>query len=72
LIRQGPERILRPHPHTWSDGMHITEINESYVLEYLGLVAVGATHEEAVAQIAQSNEVDVSKVEVECVSHWAA
>jgi hypothetical protein len=52
--------------------MHITEINESYVLEYLGLVAVGATHEEAVAQIAQSNEVEVSQVEVECASHWAA
>ncbi len=49
--------------------MHITQIADTYVLEYLGLVAVGATHEEAVAQIAQSNEVDVSHVEVECVSH---
>ena len=25
-----------------------------------------------VVQIAQSNEVDVSQVEVECASHWAA
>lgn len=52
--------------------MHITEINERYVFEYLALIAVGATHEEAVAQIAQSNEVNVSQVEVECASHWAA
>jgi hypothetical protein len=49
--------------------MHVTQINDDYVTEYLALVAVGATHEEAVAQIAQSNEVDVSQVEVECVSH---
>lgn len=49
--------------------MHVTQINDNYVFEYLELVAVGATHEEAVAQIAQSNEVDVSQVEVECVSH---
>lgn len=49
--------------------MHITQINDAYVFEYLALVAVGATHEEAVAQVAQSNEVDVSQVEVECVSH---
>lgn len=52
--------------------MHVTQINDDYVFEYLELVAVGATHEEAVAQIAQSNEVDVSQVEVECASHWAA
>ena len=45
---------------------------DQYVLEYLALIAIGASHEEAVAQIAQSNEVDVSQVEVECVSHWAA
>jgi hypothetical protein len=49
--------------------MHVTQINDAYVNEYLALVAVGATHEEAVAQIAQSNEVDVAKVEVECGSH---
>lgn len=49
--------------------MHITQIAEAYVLEYLALIAVGATHEEAVAQIAQSNEVEVSQVEVECASH---
>jgi hypothetical protein len=52
--------------------MHVTQINDAYVNEYLALVAVGATHEEAVVQIAQSNEVDVSQVEVECASHWAA
>jgi hypothetical protein len=52
--------------------MHITQIADAYVLEYLALTAVGATHEEAVAQIAQSNEVEVSQVEVECASHWAA
>lgn len=49
--------------------MHITQIADAYVLEYLALIAVGATHEEAVAQIAQSNEVNVAQVEVECVSH---
>jgi hypothetical protein len=49
--------------------MHVTQINDAYAKEYLELVAVGATHEEAVAQIAQSNEVDVSQVEVECASH---
>lgn len=49
--------------------MHITQIADDYVFEYLELVAVGATHEEAVAQIAQSNEVNVTQVEVECVSH---
>lgn len=52
--------------------MHVTQINDAYAIEYLALIAVGATHEEAVAQIAQSNEVDVSQVEVECASHWAA
>jgi hypothetical protein len=52
--------------------MHLTQINDAYVNEYLALVAVGASHEEAVAQIAQSNEIEVSQVEVECVSHWAA
>jgi len=52
--------------------MHVTQIKDDYVSEYLELVSVGATHEEAVAQIAQSNEVDVSEVEVECASHWAA
>lgn len=49
--------------------MHITQIADAYVLEYLALVAVGATHEEAVAQIAQSNELDISQVEVKCASH---
>lgn len=52
--------------------MHITQINDAYVNEYLALVAIGASHEEAVAQIAQSNEVEVAEVEVECDSHWAA
>ena len=42
-----------------------------YAVEYQALIEVGATHEEAVAQIAQSNEVEVSQVEVKCVSHWA-
>ncbi|WP_186511272.1 hypothetical protein [Caenimonas sedimenti] len=49
--------------------MHVTQINDAYVFEYLELVAVGATHEEAVAQIAQSNEVEPSQVEIECGSH---
>ena len=49
--------------------MHVTQITDAYVLEYLALIAVGATHEEAVAQIAQSNEVEITQVEVECASH---
>lgn len=49
--------------------MHVTQINDDYVFEYLELVALGATHEEAVAQIAQSNEVNVAHVEVDCGSH---
>lgn len=52
-----------------NNGIHLTQIADAYVFEYLALVAVGATHEEAVAQIAQSNEVNVSQVEVECASH---
>lgn len=52
--------------------MHVTQIADNFALEYLALVAVGATHEEAVAQIAQSNEIDATQVEVECASHWAA
>jgi hypothetical protein len=55
-----------------NNGMHVTQIVDNFVLEYLALVAVGATHEEAVAQIAQSNEIDATQVEVECNSHWAA
>lgn len=49
--------------------MHIPEINEIYVNEYLALIGAGATHEEAVAQVAQSNEIDAADVEVECDSH---
>lgn len=48
--------------------MHVKQINDAYVSEYLALVAAGATHEEAVAQVAQSNEVDVPQVVVECAS----
>ena len=49
--------------------MHVTQVADDYVLEYLALIAAGATHAEAVAQVAQSNEIDASQVEVECVSH---
>ena len=49
--------------------MFIHEIKEKYTKEYLALVEVGATHEEAVAQVAHSNEVETAEVEVECVSH---
>jgi len=43
--------------------MHFPTINEAYVNEYLALIEVGASHDEAVTQIAQSNEVEVSEVE---------
>jgi hypothetical protein len=49
----------------------ISRVAPRYAVEYQALIEVGATHEEAVAQIAQSNEVEVSQVEVKCVSHWA-
>ncbi len=40
-------------------------IHDAYAAEYLALIEVGATHEEAVAQIAQTNEVDPQQVEQE-------
>lgn len=43
--------------------MHFPTINEQYVNEYLELLAVGATHEEAVRQVALQNEVDTAAVE---------
>jgi hypothetical protein len=48
--------------------MHFPNINEAYIGEYLALLAAGATHDEAVIQVAQSNEVEVSQVEVKCDS----
>ena len=36
--------------------MHVPTINEAFVNEYLALIEAGATHDEAVAQIAQTNE----------------
>lgn len=55
--------------HMQHKRMHVPQINERYILEYLALVAAGATHAEAVAQIAQSNEIDQSQVEAECASN---
>jgi hypothetical protein len=49
--------------------VHIPRISEIYANEYFALIEVGATHEEAVAQVAHSNEVDIADVEVECDSH---
>jgi hypothetical protein len=43
--------------------MHVPTINEAYVNEYMGLLAVGASHEQAVAQVAETNEVEVAEVE---------
>jgi hypothetical protein len=40
-------------------------IQDQYAAEYLALVAAGATHDEAVKQIAQTNEVPVDAVEKE-------
>ena len=48
----------------------IPQINKRYVLEYLALVEVGATYQEAVVQISQSNEVEVSQVEINCAVTW--
>ncbi|MEJ7929860.1 hypothetical protein WG922_07740 [Ramlibacter sp. AN1015] len=39
------------------------QINERFVPEYLALIEVGATHAEAVAQIALTNEVAETEVE---------
>lgn len=49
--------------------MHVARINEIYANEYLALVGSGASHQEAIAQVAQSNEVNISQVEVLCASH---
>jgi hypothetical protein len=43
--------------------MHFPTINVQYINEYLDLLAVGATHEEAVRQVALQNEVDAGAVE---------
>lgn len=43
--------------------MHFPTINEAYVTDYLDLLAVGATHDEAVRQVALQNEVEVAEVE---------
>jgi hypothetical protein len=43
--------------------MHFPTINEAYVSDYLDLLAVGATHDEAVRQVALQNEVDPCEVE---------
>lgn len=45
--------------------MHFPTINEAYINEYLALIEAGATHAEAVQQIAISNEVEVTQVEAE-------
>lgn len=40
-------------------------IQDQFAAEYLALIEAGASHEEAVAQIAQSNEVNVEQVEAQ-------
>jgi hypothetical protein len=44
-------------------------VKSAFIFEYLALLAAGATHVEALAQVAQSNEVAVTDVEAECCSH---
>ncbi|MEJ7929876.1 MULTISPECIES: hypothetical protein [Ramlibacter] len=51
------------------DPMYLPQIKAPFAAEYLALIAVGATHQEAVAQIAQSNEIDPVQVEAECASN---
>ncbi len=48
--------------------MEFLLVKSGFIFEYLALLAAGATHDEALAQVAQSNEVDVSHVEAECCS----
>lgn len=40
-------------------------IQDQFAAEYMALIEVGASHDEAVAQIAQSNEVEVADVEAQ-------
>jgi len=65
----------RHHPpvpqHILVQAMQVPGINEVYTKEYLALIKVGATHQEAIAQISQSNEVEVSQVEINCAVDWA-
>lgn len=43
--------------------LNFPAINERYVADYLDLLAVGATHDEAVHQVALQNEVDRAEVQ---------
>ena len=45
--------------------MHFPQIDQRYVNEFLALIEVGATPEQAIQQIALSNEVEPSQVQVE-------
>lgn len=45
--------------------MHFLTINEQFVNEYLALIEAGASHDEAVAQVAQTNEVKQAEVEAQ-------
>lgn len=42
--------------------MHFPQIKEQFVPDYLDLLAVGATHEEAISQVALENEVTEAEV----------